>query len=149
MAYAIGGVALAGVVTVAIKAMAPAPQAAGHGMAAPDLSAIAPGAAIVQVKAPADPGPLARMGQRAFEAKCASCHGENAAGRNGIAPPLVHPYYRPGHHGDAAFLMAAKNGVRAHHWPFGDMPPVSGVTAADVKAIVVYIRGLQQENGIF
>lgn len=148
LGYGIGALVLAGLAVVVVKATTPAPQAAGHG-AAPNLSQIADGAPIVQVKLPAELGPLAQMGKRAFDAKCATCHGENAAGRNGKAPPLVHPYYKPSHHGDAAFLLAARNGVRAHHWPFGNMPPVEGVTQADVKAIVAYVRGLQQENGIF
>ena len=47
----------------------------------------------------------------------------NAAGQNGVAPPLVHKLYEPGHHSDMAFIMAAKNGVRSHHWRFGNMPP--------------------------
>jgi len=45
--------------------------------------------------------------------------------------------------------LAAKNGVRSHHWRFGDMPPVDGVTNADVMMIARYIRELQKENGIF
>ena len=147
--YLIGGLALAGVGAVAMKAVAPAPDASGHGMATPDLSQIAAGAPVIPVKVPAELSPLAQMGKTAFDAKCASCHGENAAGRNGKAPPLVHPYYRPGHHADAAFLLAAQNGVRAHHWRFGNMPPVKGVTPADIKAIVAYVRSLQKENGIF
>ena len=32
----------------------------------------------------------AQIGKLAFEAKCTSCHGTNAAGRDGVAPPLVH-----------------------------------------------------------
>ena len=47
-----------------------------------------------------------------------------------------------------AFVLAAKNGVRAHHWDFGNMPAVEGVTQADVLNVVAYIRRLQQENGI-
>ncbi len=47
-----------------------------------------------------------------------------------------------------AFLMAARNGVRSHHWKFGDMPPVEGITDAEVKTIVAYVRALQQANGI-
>ncbi|RMD95417.1 MAG: cytochrome c [Alphaproteobacteria bacterium] len=108
----------------------------------------AEGEPMVQVNVPASLSPEAQMGKRAFDAFCARCHGENAAGRQGIAPPLVHRYYEPGHHGDQAFLLAARQGVRAHHWPFGDMPPVSGVTDAEVKAIVAYIRELQRANGI-
>jgi hypothetical protein len=48
-----------------------------------------------------------------------------------------------------AFVLAAKNGVRSHHWRFGDMPPIDGVANADVLMIVRYIRELQKENGIF
>ncbi|MEO1825019.1 MAG: cytochrome c, partial [Roseibacillus sp.] len=90
----------------------------------------------------------AQMGQRAFEAKCASCHGENAAGQNGVAPPLVHKIYEPNHHSDAAFLNAAQNGVQSHHWNFGNMPPVEGLTQGDVKMIAGYVRELQRANGI-
>lgn len=35
-----------------------------------------------------------------------------------------------------AFFMAVDNGVRAHHWAFGNMPPVADLTKGDVKAIV-------------
>ncbi|HBM41471.1 MAG TPA: cytochrome C, partial [Sulfitobacter sp.] len=49
---------------------------------------------------------------------------------------------------DAAFLLAAKQGVRAHHWKFGNMPPVEGVTPGDVKMVVAYVRELQRANGI-
>ena len=90
----------------------------------------------------------AEIGKLAFDAKCAVCHGTNAAGQDGVAPPLVHKIYEPGHHGDASFLLAAKNGVRAHHWRFGNMPPVEGVTDGDVKMIVAYVRELQRANGI-
>lgn len=90
----------------------------------------------------------AQIGQLAFEAKCASCHGVNAAGQDGVAPPLVHIIYEPGHHGDEAFHRAAALGVRGHHWPFGDMPSVEGVTRGDVAMIIAYVRELQRANGI-
>lgn len=112
-------------------------------------SALASNAPIVDVAVPAELSADARMGQRGFEAKCASCHGTHAAGQTGVAPPLVHKIYEPNHHSDVAFVLAAKNGVRAHHWQFGNMPPVDGVTNADVMLIARYIRELQQENGIF
>jgi mono/diheme cytochrome c family protein len=89
------------------------------------------------------------LGKTAFDAKCATCHGENAAGQNGVAPPLIHKIYEPGHHGDQAFFLAAQNGARAHHWPFGDMPPVKGLTRADITNIVAYVRAMQRANGIF
>ncbi|EDZ40549.1 MAG TPA: cytochrome c [Rhodobacteraceae bacterium] len=90
----------------------------------------------------------AQIGQLGFEAKCAACHGVNAAGQDGVAPPLVHIIYEPSHHGDEAFQRAAAMGVRGHHWPFGDMPPVEGVTRGDVTMIIAYIRELQRANGI-
>ena len=54
----------------------------------------------------------AQIGQLGFEAKCAACHGLNAAGQDGVAPPLVHIIYEPSHHGDEAFQRAASLGVR-------------------------------------
>ncbi len=89
----------------------------------------------------------AQMGERFFVAKCAQCHGENALGsENG--PPLIHRIYEPSHHGDEAFQRAAALGTRSHHWRFGDMPPVDGITRAEVAQIVDYIRETQRANGI-
>jgi cytochrome c len=90
----------------------------------------------------------ALIGKLGFDAKCSACHGVNAAGQDGVAPPLVHIIYEPSHHGDDAFQRAAAMGVRAHHWPFGDMPPVEGVTRGEVTMIIAYIRELQRANGI-
>ena len=104
---------------------------------------------IADVTVPAELTADAKIGKRAFEAKCAECHGANAAGRNGLGPPLVHKIYEPSHHSDMAFIMAVKTGVRAHHWRFGNMPPIGGVTDAEVKLITRYVRELQEENGIF
>jgi hypothetical protein len=56
--------------------------------------------------------------------------------------------YRPGHHADVAFQLAARRGVRAHHWRFGDMPPQPTVPADALPAITRYVRELQQANGI-
>ena len=90
----------------------------------------------------------AQIGQGTYEANCAACHGPNAAGQDGVAPPLVHVIYEPGHHGDESFQLAVARGVRAHHWRFGDMPPVEGLNRRDVGRIVTYIRELQRANGI-
>jgi mono/diheme cytochrome c family protein len=106
------------------------------------------GAALVDVAVPETFSTNAEIGKLAFDAKCAACHGANAAGQDGVAPPLVHKIYEPNHHGDASFLLAAKNGVRAHHWRFGNMPPVEGLTDGDVTMIVAYVRELQRANGI-
>ena len=104
--------------------------------------------ALANVMLPETLSQNAQVGQRGFETKCAACHGVNAAGQDGLAPPLVHIIYEPSHHGDEAFQRAAAMGVRAHHWPFGDMPPVEGINRADVTMITAYIRELQRANGI-
>jgi len=121
----------------------------GHSMTPPDTATLAEGDPIVTVVLPAALSADAQIGKRGFDAKCAQCHGENAAGQNGVAPPLVHKIYEPNHHADAAFLLAARNGVRSHHWKFGNMPPVKGLSDADLKNIARYVRELQKENGIF
>ena len=104
--------------------------------------------ALANVIVPAQFSDDALIGERAYTASCVACHGENGEGRDGMAPPLVHKIYEPGHHGDEAFQRAAAMGVHNHHWPFGDMPPVDGVTRGDVATIVAYIRELQRANGI-
>ncbi|NDW52014.1 cytochrome c [Aliiroseovarius sp. PrR006] len=88
------------------------------------------------------------IGARAFSAKCVACHGPSAGGVEGAGPPLIHKIYEPSHHGDAAFFRAAELGVRAHHWPFGNMPPVEGITRAEIAEIVKYLRAVQRANGI-
>ncbi len=105
------------------------------------------GAAMVDVTIPPLDG-NASLGQAIFEAKCAACHGANAAGQDGVAPPLVHRIYEPSHHGDVTFLLAMRNGVRSHHWRFGSMLPVEGLSDGDVELVVEYVRALQRANGI-
>ncbi|QCO55551.1 cytochrome c [Pseudorhodobacter turbinis] len=106
-------------------------------------------APMVEVMVPAEFSTQAGQGETYYNAVCASCHGADAAGQDGIAPPLVHRIYEPSHHGDAAFFLAARNGVRAHHWKFGNMPPVpQALTEAELGAIVAYVRELQRANGI-
>ncbi|MCE8538451.1 cytochrome c [Ruegeria pomeroyi] len=106
------------------------------------------GVALVSVTLPQSLSENARIGARVYEAKCLVCHGPNAEGQDGVAPPLVHKIYEPSHHGDEAFQRAVSQGVRAHHWRFGDMPPVQGLSRADVAMIISYVRELQIANGI-
>jgi mono/diheme cytochrome c family protein len=89
----------------------------------------------------------AQEGERIFAANCAGCHGVNAAGSK-KGPPLVHDIYNPGHHADQAFILAARLGVRQHHWPFGNMPAQPQVSETDIRAIIEYVRDLQTANGI-
>lgn len=125
--------------------MWPRPPAAPSA-AVPQASAEA---AMVEVRLPATLSAQAATGQAYYQAVCASCHGVNGAGQAGIGPPLVDTAYAPGHHGDEAFVLAARNGVPAHDWNFGPMLPIAErLTASEIGAIIVYIRSLQRENGI-
>jgi mono/diheme cytochrome c family protein len=110
-------------------------------------TATAAGQPIVSVTVP-ELSAADKIGEKAFNKNCASCHGVNATGLDGLGPPLVHKIYEPNHHGDMSFQMAAQRGVRAHHWRFGNMPPVEGITLDEIAVITAYIRTLQRANGI-
>ena len=89
---------------------------------------------------------LVAMGESLYQASCATCHGSDLRGTD-FGPSHLSVVYEPNHHGDAAFLLAARNGVRQHHWRFGDMAPVPGLSADDIAAIVAYVREQQRING--
>lgn len=89
----------------------------------------------------------ALAGQKTFNAVCAACHGPNGTG-SGKGPPLIHDIYNPGHHDDGAFFRAVRWGAQAHHWRFGNMPPLSNVTEKQTSEIVQFIREVQRANGI-
>jgi mono/diheme cytochrome c family protein len=89
----------------------------------------------------------AAAGQAVFDAQCASCHGRYGLGTD-KGPPFLDPVYNPGHHSDDSFRAAVKQGVRQHHWRFGDMPPQPQVSDEQLAQIVRYVRELQQANGI-
>ena len=89
---------------------------------------------------------LVDAGAELYSANCAQCHGDDLRGTD-KGPSHLSVIYEPGHHGDGAFLFAVTRGVRAHHWDFGDMPPVEGLTAADVEAIVAFVRETQRVEG--
>lgn len=82
-----------------------------------------------------------------FATHCAACHGDGALGSN-QGPPLIHRIYEPSHHSDLAFYRAAALGVHQHHWEFGDMPPVAGVSGEDTAHIIAWIRREQRAAGI-
>lgn len=92
------------------------------------------------------PEPL-QQGAKLFEQNCARCHGADARGTQ-TGPPFISPIYVPGHHPDQAFVNAAHLGVSAHHWGFGNMAPVPGVSDDDVLAIVRYVRHVQRQAGL-
>jgi mono/diheme cytochrome c family protein len=87
------------------------------------------------------------MGKVLFANHCAGCHGGDLKGSE-KGPPLLHKVYEPSHHADAAFQLAVANGVRAHHWKFGDMAAVKAVTPDDVAHITAFVRMEQRKVGI-
>lgn len=98
-----------------------------------------------------DPGPLPAEhadGARVFEATRAPCHGASAVGTDS-GPPLVHNYYEPNHHADAAFRRAIQFGVQPHHWSYGPMPAVEGVTGPQAEQVIGYVRWLQRQAGVY
>jgi mono/diheme cytochrome c family protein len=82
-----------------------------------------------------------------FSARCASCHGKSGRGTD-QGPPLIHRIYEPGHHSDYSIVRAVNMGVRSHHWGFGDMPPIPGLSPEDIKHVIAYIRQEQIRAGI-
>jgi len=86
-------------------------------------------------------------GEQAYDKYCAGCHGTNARGTD-HGPSFIDKIYEPNHHGDLAFMTAPRMGARAHHWNFGDMPKISGVSDDELKQITGYIRWLQRNAGI-
>ena len=109
----------------------------GHFRAPPNKEATTDDTPMVKVIAP-ELGQIAKLGEADFNATCAACHGKNAAG-SGKGPPLVHNIYRPGYHADFSFKRAAKMGVRAHHWRFGNMPAQDHVKDKEISRIIVYV----------
>jgi cytochrome c2 len=91
--------------------------------------------------------PNAAQGERLYVKNCAACHGADLKGSD-KGPPFLHPVYEPSHHGDASFQMAVKYGVRAHHWKFGDMKAVEGLSPDHVAHITEFIRKSQRQVGI-
>jgi len=129
MKYVVIGVFLAGLALIGWRLLAPEAGGDTGEIVVPDLSA------------------PAVAGERLFAANCAECHGQNGAGTE-KGPPLIHAIYNPGHHPDAAFHGAAAQGVRQHHWPFGNMPPQPQLTTDDIASIIRFVREVQEANGI-
>ena len=86
-------------------------------------------------------------GKKLFATNCSKCHGLDGMGTD-KGPPLINQTYRPGHHGDMVFHFAVSKGAKQHHWHFGDMPPVSGLSPEDVGHIIAYVRNEQRKAGV-
>jgi len=89
---------------------------------------------------------LVAVGDPLYQTNCAECHGSDLRGTD-TGPSHLSIVYQPGHHGDFAFVSAARNGVPQHHWPFGDMLAVPGLSDSDLEAIVAFVRENQRIFG--
>ena len=85
-------------------------------------------------------------GAELYAASCSECHGADLRGTD-RGPSHLSIAYEPNHHSDAVFALAVNNGVRAHHWDFGPMLPVEGLSKSDVDAIVAFVRSEQRREG--
>lgn len=99
-----------------------------------------------QEAGPATDDDLLTIGAEVYGESCASCHGADLRGTD-QGPSHLSIVYEPNHHPDEAFRSAIANGAPQHHWPFGDMPPVEGLSNDDVDAVIAFIRGEQQRLG--
>ena len=93
------------------------------------------------------PDTLLYDGRVLYTSNCARCHGGDLKG-GPFGPPLLDAAYRPSEHPDATFARAVRDGVQPHHWNFGPMPPVDGLTDEQVKLITAFVRSEQQKVGI-
>lgn len=89
---------------------------------------------------------LVVSGEQLYAANCAECHGADLRGTD-KGPSHLSEVYEPSHHANAAFLLAVQAGVRAHHWSFGDMPAIEGLSPNDVEAIIAFVREQQRIQG--
>ena len=86
------------------------------------------------------------LGAQVYEARCASCHGAQLQGTD-RGPSHLSIVYEPGHHPDESIRSAIVRGAPQHHWDFGPMPAIEGLDAAEVEAVIDFIRSEQLEQG--
>ena len=92
------------------------------------------------------PRAVSTEGASVYGAHCASCHGADLRGTD-KGPSQLSIVYEPNHHGDDAYRSAIANGAPQHHWGFGDMPAIEGLTTEQVDDVIAYIRSEQERNG--
>ena len=85
-------------------------------------------------------------GAAVYQQYCAECHGVDLRGTD-KGPSQLSIIYEPNHHGDYAYRVAIREGTREHHWWFGDMPPVEGITDLEIEKVISYIRAEQERLG--
>ncbi len=110
----------------------------------------APPAPTVTSDAPAPPTTAAALvvpdGAAVYQQYCAECHGADLRGTD-KGPSQLSIIYEPNHHGDFAYRVAIRDGTREHHWWFGDMPPVEGITDLEIEKVISFIRAEQERLG--
>ncbi len=89
---------------------------------------------------------LVAEGEVLYQSACAVCHGSDLRGTP-LGPSHLSVIYNPEHHGDGAFAVAVVNGVKAHHWGFGDMPPRPDISQEDFVRLIAFIRETQRVEG--
>ncbi len=99
----------------------------------------APPESLVPLAAEAD-------GATIYQARCASCHGEDLRGTD-KGPSQLSLVYEPNHHGDDSYRSAIRNGAPEHHWSFGNMPAVEDITDDQIELVIGYIRSQQETLG--
>jgi mono/diheme cytochrome c family protein len=85
-------------------------------------------------------------GAEVYAESCASCHGLDLRGTD-KGPSHLSIIYEPNHHSDDSFRSAIANGAPQHHWRFGHMDPVQGLSQDDIEAVIGYVRAEQQLQG--
>ncbi len=95
---------------------------------------------------PAGASSTGDLGAEVYANSCASCHGVDLRGTD-RGPSQLSIVYEPNHHTDDSYRSAITNGVRQHHWSFGDMPPVEGLNKEEIEAVIQFIRSEQQRQG--
>ena len=85
-------------------------------------------------------------GAAAYQQYCAQCHGVDLRGTD-QGPSQLSIIYEPGHHGDYSFRAAIRDGSPEHHWWFGDMPPVEGISDSEIEAVIMFVRAEQERLG--
>ncbi len=85
-------------------------------------------------------------GSQVYASSCASCHGVDLSGTD-KGPSHLSIVYEPNHHNDDSFRSAIANGAPQHHWGFGNMDPVRGLSDDDVEAVIAFVRSEQQRQG--
>ena len=99
------------------------------------------GIILLDVRVPRHLTREARVGEKLYLQHCGRCHGKTIGGSTD-GPPLIE--YGSAHHSDETFHRAVSNGVKQHHWKYGDMPAVKGISSNEVGSIITFVREVQR-----